>query len=267
MAKGRPDFGMMTEQLSTADIDTGEIPPRLGSGVVLWRSGNVISYSDFNDNRNEWTLYAAGHTTGSLGIFNGTGADMAKQPMRGKGCAVLQADGAADGDGVFRSMGFNILPAVWSGKLGLEMSFAIDENVIGVTLEIEDDNGNTKHMAGIYIDVVNKKMYYRSGGTSYLLTDFTEFADQPGNALLPPAGVSLRWCNVKIIYDSVTAKFDEFYFNGRSHIEELRGVSAYATASSVVAFERLAYIFGVIQAANDSAKMYVDDVIGTMDEP
>ena len=267
MARGHPDWWIQTGQFSFADIDTAELAVRIGSPITLHRSGRVIYLTGFEIDVNDWTFFSGGVGAEAMEWWGGDGGEAAKQPLRGSGAMKLTISDDDDDNGFYVNQAIKVLPAVWSGKLGIEMTFAIDDNVERIVLELSYDDGDTVVTGAIMIDAANSKLLYFDGDTEEDIADYTEFADMPGNTLQPPELVSLRWCNVKMILSSDLGEFTNFIFNGRSFADELAGVETLSASSSVTAFERLKIGIHAFGDDNSQGVLYVDDVILTQDEP
>jgi len=267
MPRGHRDWFVYTDQYAFADIDTGEICARIGSPYVYLRGGRAIYLTGFECDVNDWNASISAGAVNPLSRFVGDSEISGLRPLRGSACAKIAASIVADGDGNKWAQANKLLPAIWSGNLGLEVSIAPDANAQRFYLELHSDDGGITRAAGICIDFVNKKLYYRSGTATVALTSFTEFADQPGGDWLPVAGQSLRWGHIKLLVDSGLTEYLDFILNGRSFADEIGGVAITTGAFPATSFDRLLIQVGVLDNDGSAGCVYFDDLVFTQDEP
>lgn len=267
MPRGHPDWWIQTGQFSFADIDTAELAARLGSPVTYQRSGRVIYFTDFEVDRNDWSFWVSGEGNGGIGngiieVFAGEGIAGGMQPFRGSQCLKIKADDVADNAGYYWTNAIKLLPAVWSGNIGIELLLAPDTDATSFNLHITHDDAGVERLAGILIDFTNDELSYLSGHSPLV---YTVFDDIPGGEWGRVSGTSLRWGIVKLIISADLTKYVGLYIN--NHFFDLSDHAIPTGSFPVSSFERLSIQLFVSDSDGTGGSCYVDGVIVTQDEP
>jgi hypothetical protein len=271
MSRGYPDWQVQTGQSAYVEFDAGELAARLGSVNTFRRSGRVLYATGFEGLVtgivNDWSFFVPAGSSGYIAPFIGEGSSGKKQPYHGATSLAIVPTDVADADGVMRTNAIKLLPALWSGRLGVEMEVAAHENSQGFMLDISWDDSTTIRTAGIWVNFLTDRILYRSSSSGYGAGSFTDLAALPGGQWESQAGVSLRWGNLKLIVASDLTQYHNLLLNNRNFATEIRGLAVPTAVPVVTAFERISIQVNAIDDDGTNGPLYIDDVIVTNDEP
>ncbi len=194
MARGSPDFGATAPvELTTPNLDAGELAARLGSPSVYDRLGAVLAV--FTADQPIESVFPHAIGSGRRDSF------VANNPFSPY---VWRLTAFADGD--LPGMAFQ-LPYIGDSPVGVEVVFRqIDAGSINPTLRVLVDNVTDRTEAGIRWNAATSTWEaLNSSGV------FTATPTQPS-----PVSTTL-WATLKMAVDPITQLYGRVRFNGVSH--------------------------------------------------
>ena len=219
-------------------FDTAELASRLGSPMIFSKTGTV-QYSDIFDGAVLlWNKYT-----------NGVGASldiMANHALFGHQSVRLRA-GAAAGGYAYMTKYLRVRDL---GRIGLEVTFALDENTTEFYFELDQVENKVQHRFGIKVDKANDEIEYYDGAWKVAATNVVIYHGL------------VTWHTFKVIGDTTTNMYDKLIYDN-TEID----LSAYPMLSGVTIAENHTMI--VVQHDSDHAvakDVYVDGVILTEHE-
>jgi len=242
MVHGGPDFGLYTPKTTVISIeDLGELAARLGSIVNFDRKGDVLWFDDFEEGIDKWVKVL----TGDRGSVEWSAA----YPYT-KGFSALLTTGTTDEDliGITRYFAAPVL-----SKIGFEITFTIDENVLEASFIIYLDDGTNIHMARIfYVQASKTWQYYDSEGDPQDLSP-TIYLARGGH----------RPNTLKLVVDFTTGYYSHLKVNDTTF-----DLSTYQYRKTTGGSYKHCYFYFKIQNnAAVEATSYIDNAVVTQNEP
>jgi len=221
-------------------MGASELAARLKSINTFERRGNTVWMDDFEDNIDKWNIV----TTGT-----GAGATLSVDTARtGGSCAKLTT-----GDASTNYCTLNrFLPLPVTTKLGLEVSFTINNNMDKFWFSIEVYDGTLQHIARVRYDpstdvlAIMDTTSYTNVATSLQLHDHIQM-----------------FHTIKMVMDYSTKKYVRCILNETEH--DISATGYYTTSDSSDPY--MAIQLHTINSGAGNQSMYVDDVIVTQNEP
>ena len=222
-------------------VDLGELAVRLGSIVHYDRRGDVLFMDGFGDGLLKWIANTSG-AGGAVALNN------AAARSGGWSCKLTAGSDVA----CFAAI-VHLVPYPVVGRMGLECSFAIDENLDNVCLLFWHFDGAREWLADIRYSYLTQQLEYLSGSGSWvvLATDLNLCYGDP---------IFWTW---KVVADFESGEWVRVMLNEREY--DLEGELLYSVAVvRVPHLQPQVFNYGV---AGQNGVVYVDDVIITQNEP
>jgi len=220
-------------------IDDAELAARLGSIVTFDRRGNVAWMDDFEGSSLKWFQFGHGPAW-SVDLVN-------KRALTGSQSCMLTCASTGRYEAYISRYQTLTVP----GKIGLEVHFAIDEDISYIEIKLHVITGDIRYEGYLHLYPGTAKIQYKVDDTTWAdaLTDL--YFDN----------TTYFYHDLKIVIDTDAKKYHRLIFGERT--KDLSAIPLYSEASSG---ERIGYQITAYGAAGKLAKCYVDNVIVTQNE-
>jgi len=242
MAHGLPDYGIYTQKTTTFALeDMAELAVRLGSVVSFDRRGDLIWFDDFRSGVMKWFYSGTGGRGSAVWTSN-------RARNGGFSCLVTTGNVAEDYAQIAHRSPYQVL-----GKLGVEASFTLDDNMAEYFLELVLYDGVDYYTAKVILDPTTDELKVGDNAGFHVV----------GEGVAPFISDYL-FNTMKIVGDfGDDKKYLRLIFNELSY-----DISAYSLAFAPdPTGDHLAANFKVQTNVNDAKHIYVTDVIITQNEP
>ena len=239
---GLPDWGRIKKDVGVSPLaDLGELAARLGSINTFDRRGDTVWMDDFESGLNKWQTYA-GYPGGSVAVS----AERARNG--GYACKLVTGTNGAGTAFLFRALPYPVL-----GRIGLEFSFAMDDDISYVDVIFYLYDGTRMLLPHVQYDKVSGVLKYMSADVVWITL---------ASDLFHTRGTTCFW-TMKMVADFVKNEYVRIIFNER--VFDLAG-QALQIGESTATPTLYPYI-EVAGQAGVSGIAFIDDVIITQNEP
>lgn len=242
MAHGHPDHGPSASVSTVYSLqDLGELAVRLGSPVSFDRRGNVVWFDDFESGIQKWYQYHLG---------TGSGVEISAEAARnGAFSAKLTTGNLVTQYAQIAHYG----PYPVVSKIGLEASFAYDDDLQYLEFAISNNDGSYSHFAALrYYPASDKLQYWGSDDDWHDLATGLDLIDE-----------IYAFHTIKLVIDPSTQKYVRAILNDVEYDMSALSYGYLPEVLTPYAMQRITACTGV----NDNISAYIDDVIVTQNEP
>lgn len=242
MAHGHKDYGPGAPISTVYTLqDMAELAARLGSADIFDRRGNVIFADSFEGSLSKYVTDPHG-SGASMAISN------AKAFHGDFSCKLVTGDALNDYCILYKYLPYPVL-----SKIGLEISWYMEQNMDQIAFDIFLYDGTYEWDAGVKWKRSNNTWYYIDGNGYYIaLTPTVNYSEG-----------STRFNSVKIVADFVEKEYIRLIANNLSCDLSGKGLSSLPSAINP---QLMAYIFTRTNT-NASCIVYLDSMIVTQNEP
>ena len=242
MAHGLPDFGVYTPKVTVSALaDMAELAARLGSIVTFDRRGDLVWFDDFRSGIMKW--YYSG--TGDRGSAVATAARARNGAFS---CLITTGDQESDYAQIAHRSPYQV-----AGRLGIEASFTLDDNMAEYLLELVVYNGATYYSCKCIFDPTTNELK---------VGDSADFHVVGSN--VAPFISDYLFNTMKIVANfGSTKKYLKLIFNELEY--DISAYDLFTDTDDTGA--HLAVNFKVQTNVADAKTIYVTDVIVTQNEP
>jgi len=242
MPHGTPDWGLVGPKRTTYGLDDlGEHAVRLGSPHFFDRRGDVMWQTDFREGLGDMTVTLSG--LGSVGQL------LTGYSRTGPYCLGMVAGSTANWNGLFAKD----IPYSVASSFGVECSFSHDLNVVDIDFTLQFHTPTVLYDGSI--------LWTRVGST-------LDYKDVLGARIPFAAGVPTtrldRVCNtMKFVVDMVNYQYVRVLWNNIPY--SLAGIGCDRTGPPGAL--RIVFLVSVVGANGTNARVNMDNVIITQNEP